>query len=146
MFLIFEFKLTIICFLYHLPKQSVVYVSTAYANCNLWEVEEKVYPLGTNKIDTLIEEIQTKTKPNCTPKVGEPVLMGRPNSYTLSKAIAECLVEEKYSNLPVVICRPSIVTYACYEPVEGWCDSFNGLAGTLTLGGLGIARTMKGLC
>ena len=26
---------------------------------------------------------------------------------------------------------------------SGWCDSMNGLAGTLLLGGLGIARTME---
>ena len=27
--------------------------------------------------------------------------------------------------------------------LAGWCDSMNGLAGTLLLGGLGIARTME---
>lgn len=124
----------------------MVYVSTAYANCNLLQVEEKVYPLqadNVNTVDEVIDSIlaQEKTDHN-TPKFGDPILMGRPNSYTLSKAITESLIVEKYAELPVVICRPSIVTHACNEPIDGWCDSFNGLAGTLILGGLGIARTM----
>lgn len=118
-----------------------MYVSTAYANCNLIDVQEKVYPLGIDA-QTMIEDI-LKADTSETPYVGHPTLFGRPNSYTMSKAIAELLVKEKYSQLPVVICRPSIVTHAYKDPVNGWCDSFNGLAGTLLLGGLGIARTME---
>lgn len=146
--------------------QSIVYVSTAYANCNLLDIEEKVYPLS-KPAQTLIDEILARDSDR-TPAVGDPELMGRPNSYTMSKAIAENLVREKYAaHLPVVICRPSIVTHSFKEPTEGrgigmiclanifqifylftfhasgWCDSMNGLAGTLLLGGLGIARTME---
>ncbi|KAH9511941.1 hypothetical protein DERF_010364 [Dermatophagoides farinae] len=122
----------------------VVYVSTAYANCNLIDVEEKVYPL-VDDIDSLINKIINEDSDE-TPGVGHPSLMGRPNSYTISKAIAECLVDAKYSDLPVVICRPSIVSHAYREPAEGWCDSLNGVAGALLLGGLGIARTMEMRC
>lgn len=35
--------------------------------------------------------------------------------------------------------------FVCYAFL-GWCDSLNGLAGTLLLGGLGIARTMEMNC
>lgn len=104
-------------------------------------VEEKVYPLPESP-EVLIKKILDENS-NETPQNGHPALMGRPNSYTISKAIAESLVVEKYSDLPVVICRPSIVTHSFAEPVPGWCDSFNGLAGTLILGALGIARTME---
>lgn len=132
--------------------EAIVYVSTAYANCNLIEVEERVYPLerpAQELVDEIMAEAEEtdekKKKP--APKVGDPELLGRPNSYTLSKAIAENLVLEKYAaHLPVTICRPSIVTHSYREPTEGWCDSMNGLAGTLLLGGLGIARTMKMDC
>lgn len=53
------------------------------------------------------------------PNLGDPELFGRPNSYTISKAIAECMVVEEFSHLPVTICRPSIVTHAYKEPVNG---------------------------
>ncbi|KAH9418028.1 hypothetical protein DERP_008284 [Dermatophagoides pteronyssinus] len=124
--------------------QTVVYVSTAYANCNLIDVEEKVYPLADD-IESLINKIINEDSDEA-PSDGHPSLMGRPNSYTISKAIAECLVASKYSDLPVVICRPSIVSHAYREPAEGWCDSLNGVAGALLLGGLGIARTMEMRC
>ncbi|KAI7693619.1 Fatty acyl-CoA reductase 1 [Sarcoptes scabiei] len=114
--------------------KAVVYVSTAYANCNLIDVQERIYPV-VDDIEGLIEKI-LKENSEMTPMPGHPSLMGRPNSYTISKAIAECLVDQKYRDLPVVICRPSIVTHAFNEPADGWCDSFNGVAGTLLLGGL----------
>lgn len=94
-----------------------MYVSTAYANCNLLDIEEKVYPLEKSA-QTLVDEILASNS-DSTPAVGDVELMGRPNSYTLSKAIAENLVREKYSHLPVVICRPSIVTHSFKEPTEG---------------------------
>lgn len=93
-------------------------------------------------IQTVIKHILAK-KSNRTPNEGDPELMGRPNSYTLSKAIAENLVAQQYGHLPVVICRPSIVTHAVKDPIAGWCDSLNGLAGNLLFGTMGIARTME---
>lgn len=100
-----------------------------------------MYPLATSA-QAMIENI-LDTDSELTPQHGDPSLCGRPNGYTLSKAIAESLIEEKYSQLPVVICRPSIVTHSHHDPIEGWCDSFNGLAGAFLLGALGIARTMN---
>lgn len=72
-------------------------------------------------------------------------LMDRPNSYTISKALAECLIAEKYFDLPIAICRPSIVTHAFAEPSQGWCDTFNGLGGYLSVAGLGILQTLNGI-
>lgn len=81
------------------------------------DVDEKVYPLE-KPVQNLIDEIITQNS-DATPKVGDPQLFCRPNSYSMSKAIAENLVHEKYSHLPVVICRPSIVTHAYKEPIDG---------------------------
>ena len=97
--------------------QSIVYVSTAYANCNLLDIEEKVYPLE-KPAQQIIDEILANNSDH-TPNVGDEDLMGRPNSYTMSKAIAENLVREKYADLPVVICRPSIVTHSYKDPTDG---------------------------
>ncbi|XP_075678003.1 fatty acyl-CoA reductase 1-like [Dermatophagoides pteronyssinus] len=119
--------------------QVIVYVSTAYSNCDRSVIEEKVYSLkqDVNKIiDQIIEKDDDKN-----PIKGDPILYGRPNPYTVSKALTECLIEKKYSDLPVVICRPSIVSYAYNEPTRGWCDSLNGISGLILLGSLGIAQT-----
>ncbi len=141
-------------------------MSTAYANCGLLEIEEKVYKLALSATDTI-------NKVNCIESLGvngpiiQELMEGRPNAYTFSKAVAENLVNEKYSKLPVVIVRPSIVTPSLQEPapgfysyhvinqklnellnyffLKGWVDNLNGVAGTLLLGSLGIARTMEGL-
>ncbi|OTF69920.1 Male sterility domain-containing protein [Euroglyphus maynei] len=130
--------------------KSVVYVSTAYSNCNLSMVEEKVYPINfttpyayvNDNIDEFIDDVMWKYG-NMWPKSGHPALWGRPNCYTFSKALAELLLVKKYGNrLPYVICRPSIVTHSVAEPTPGWCDTKNGVSGAMILGGLGIARTM----
>ena len=105
------------------------------------DIEERVYPLD-KPASQIVEEILQHDS-NLTPNLGDPLLQNRPNSYTFSKSVAENAVREKYSHLPVVICRPSIVTHSVRDPIEGWCDSMNGLAGTLLLGALGIARTMQ---
>ena len=90
-------------------------------------------------IDQIIEKDDDKNAIK-----GDPILYGRPNPYTASKAMTECLIEKKYSDLPVIICRPSIVSYAYNEPTKGWCDSLNGISGLLLLGSLGIAQTASG--
>lgn len=93
-------------------------MSTAYANCGLLEIEERVYELALSASDTI-------NKVNCIESLGvngpiiEELMEGRPNAYTFSKAVAENLVNEKYSKLPVVIVRPSIVTPSVQEPAPG---------------------------
>lgn len=97
--------------------ESVVYVSTAYANCGLQEIEEKVYPLSKSAKE-LISEINAIENLSVE-KLTTEILEGRPNSYTFSKALAENLVEEIKENLPIVIVRPSIVTPSLQEPTPG---------------------------
>jgi len=93
-------------------------VSTAYAHCGLLEIEEKVYKLALSATDTI-------NKINCIESLGvnapiiDELMEGRPNAYTFSKAVAENLVNEMYSKLPVVIVRPSIVTPSVKEPAPG---------------------------
>ncbi|EEC15482.1 male sterility domain-containing protein, putative, partial [Ixodes scapularis] len=69
--------------------------------------------------DSLLEAI--------TPKL----IKDRPNTYTYTKAVAEQLVQEASSTLPVTIIRPSIITGAWKEPLEGWVDNYNGPTGLL---------------
>jgi fatty acyl-CoA reductase len=58
--------------------------------------------------------------------------------------MAEILVRDIYNEgqLNVCIVRPSIVTPAWKEPLEGWVDSLNGPVGIMIAGGKGVLRTM----
>ncbi|CAG2176235.1 unnamed protein product, partial [Oppiella nova] len=124
--------------------EALVYVSTAYANCSLLEIKEEVYKLQQNSAETI--RLAQTTGADTDSQAMRELMEGRPNSYTFSKAIAENLVTEGYSHLPLVIVRPSIVTPAVKEPAPGWVDNVNGVAGALLLGALGIARTMEVNC
>lgn len=65
-----------------------------------------------------------------------------PNTYTYTKRLAEILVRDEYPNLPLCICRPSIVTPAYKEPMPGWVDSLNGPIGVMVGAGKGVIRSM----
>lgn len=65
-----------------------------------------------------------------------------PNTYTYTKRLAEILVRDEYPNLPICICRPSIVTPSYEEPMPGWVDSLNGPIGIMVGGGKGVIRSM----
>ena len=60
----------------------------------------------------------------------EKKLMGRhPNTYTLTKGLAENLIMTKGAGLPIAIVRPSIVCAAYQEPFPGWVDNVCGITG-----------------
>lgn len=108
---------------------SLVYVSTAYANCIRRQLDEHVYPvniepeamidMATNVDTDLLESIKGR-------------LMGdHPNTYTYTKSLAEWLCYE-YANrhqMPIVLCRPSVVTAAWREPIAGLVDNINAANG-----------------
>jgi alcohol-forming fatty acyl-CoA reductase len=110
-------------------SQSLVHVSTAYSNPYLRNVDEQVYGstaaedhqifingvgvLPDQFIDTVANRFQKK----------------HPNTYTLTKQMAEQIVLDYHGKLPVCIVRPSIVTAANEEPYPGWIDNFCGITG-----------------
>lgn len=116
-----------------------VHVSTAYCNAEKRDVLEVVYPppIGADKI---MEDIQ------CTNKDGtgrnEDGLFGLPNTYTLTKRIAESLVLEERGDIPVAIVRPSIVSASIREPLQGWVDNYNGGTGILIVIGMGLLQSV----
>lgn len=121
--------------------QSIVYVSTAYGNCHLREIKEKIYPvIQDENFDSYLEHLKQNYS-NLNFKKGHHSLLGRPNPYTLSKSITEWMIQERYPSLPIIICRPSIVSNSFREPIPGWCDSLAGCAGAVILTSLGIARS-----
>lgn len=121
--------------------QSIVHVSTAYGNCHMNEVKEKIYPVVNDQdVEVYIKQLMEKYADYDLCE-GHSALQNRPNPYTLSKSIAEWLINEKYqSTLPIIICRPSIVICSLKEPFPGWCDTINGVSGSFILLGLGIVQ------
>lgn len=70
-------------------------------------------------------------------------LTGHPNTYTLTKSVAEHLISERREHLPVVIVRPSIVSASLRSPFPAWLDSPAALAGCLLYSGLGVVRAFN---
>jgi fatty acyl-CoA reductase len=67
---------------------------------------------------------------------------GHPNTYTLTKSLAEHLLAERKGDVPLTIVRPSIVS-ACWQyPFPGWIDSRAAFAGFLYLFGAGHLRVL----
>ncbi|XP_050527407.1 putative fatty acyl-CoA reductase CG5065 [Daktulosphaira vitifoliae] len=120
--------------------KAMIHVSTAYSNADKTIIEELVYkPPGDP--DLVI---------NCCQKMSEDDLrhMGQrlqgkhPNTYTVTKAMAEWVVAERADEIPAAIVRPSIVTAAWKEPFEGWVDNISGITGIMMEIGRGTIRSI----
>ncbi|CAH2101747.1 unnamed protein product [Euphydryas editha] len=120
--------------------ESLIHVSTSYANTNRDPIEEIMYPPHADWRETLqvCEELDDHTLEVLTPKyLGE-----LPNTYVFTKQLAEHVVYEYKGKLPIVIIRPSIVISSHIDPFPGWIDNFNGPVGILVACGKGILRTI----
>ncbi|XP_064480327.1 putative fatty acyl-CoA reductase CG5065 [Ornithodoros turicata] len=118
----------------------LVHVSTAYCNCDKDEIDEVVYPPPLDHRN-IIEAAQWMD--DTMMNTMTPFLLGkRPNTYTLTKALAESLVVEERGQLPIAIVRPSIVTASWKEPFMGWVDNYNGFTGIIVSCGLGLLRSV----
>ena len=51
--------------------------------------------------------------------------LGWPNTYTLTKSLAESLLASRGRNLPITIVRPSIVETSTDDPFRGWNEGVN---------------------
>ena len=51
--------------------------------------------------------------------------LGWPNTYTLTKSIAESIIQRRCADLPYAIVRPSIVETSTHEPFSGWNEGVN---------------------
>jgi thioester reductase-like protein len=51
--------------------------------------------------------------------------LGWPNTYTLSKSLAESLIVRRGAGLPIAIVRPSIVETSTDQPFRGWNEGIN---------------------
>lgn len=125
--------------------KSVVHISTAYSNATTsrikQEINEDFYdsPIPPDALIEISETLDTDTVENmCRTFMNE-----WPNSYTLTKAVAEELVRRE-KDLPICIVRPSIVMAAYKEPTPGWIDKKNvfGPSGILVGLSLGVLHVI----
>jgi fatty acyl-CoA reductase len=69
---------------------------------------------------------------------------GHPNTYTLTKSIAEHLLMARRGAVPLTIIRPSVISASREHPFPGWIDSTSGFGAFVLLIGLGHLRAMVG--
>ncbi|XP_017839780.1 putative fatty acyl-CoA reductase CG5065 isoform X2 [Drosophila busckii] len=120
--------------------EAFVHLSTAFCNCDQEVMYEKVYdfPHKPEDLMRLAEWMDVKTLDAITPDLLKP----HPNTYTYSKRLAELLVRDHYESMPVIIARPSIVSPAAFEPLQGWVDNLNGPTGLMIGCGKGVIRSV----
>ncbi|KAL0280989.1 UNVERIFIED_CONTAM: hypothetical protein PYX00_002125 [Menopon gallinae] len=120
--------------------KALVHVSTAYSNADKQEILETVYPTPAQLDDVLKyceEEECAGGDGKCTKLLGK-----HPNTYTMTKAMAEYIISNQAGDLPVCIVRPSIVTGSWKEPKPGWVDNISGISGIMIEIGRGTLRSI----
>jgi fatty acyl-CoA reductase len=123
----------------HLAR--MVSVSTAYVTPHpgdgVLPVYETLAPLPRPAAD-IRAAIQARTVD------GDTLLRetGHPNTYTLTKSVAEHMLVEQRGDVPLSIVRPSIVSASWRKPFPGWIDSRAAFAAFVALVGTGHLRAV----
>jgi len=123
---------------------SFIHVSTAYANCNLSDIEEVYYEMGAEYNPIKLLELCQWMDEDVLASMTETLLRDRPNTYCLTKAISEEFLFQHAKDLPLSIFRPSIIGASWQEPAPGWIDNFNGPSGLFIAVGKGVLRILEG--
>ncbi|XP_053945507.1 fatty acyl-CoA reductase wat-like [Anastrepha ludens] len=116
--------------------QAFVHVSSAFANCTLFRLEEVYY---TSELSITAENMCKLAEllgPEKTNRMTAEWCGKSPNTYTFTKALAEEAVLSLGKELPICIFRPGIVIPTNTEPLAGWVDNLYGPMSVL----FGVAR------
>ncbi|KAJ8916502.1 hypothetical protein NQ315_000144 [Exocentrus adspersus] len=122
--------------------KAMIHVSTAFSNCHLKEIDERFYdcPYQYEDIGQVLEKMNKNEVEQLTPRIITPW----PNTYTFTKALAESVIRDTASGLPLGIYRPAIVISTYKEPIEGWIDNLYGPTGVCAGSVSGVLRVMVG--
>uniref|UniRef100_H2Y510 Fatty acyl-CoA reductase n=1 Tax=Ciona savignyi TaxID=51511 RepID=H2Y510_CIOSA len=118
--------------------QAFVHVSTAYAHADRKYVKEEFYDCGIDYLD--LEATLKWLGDDAIEKLTPDLLKTRPNTYTLTKALAEDVICRESGNLPICIVRPSMIIPAWQEPMPGWCTNVYGPTAFIIAYGKGLLR------
>lgn len=106
-----------------------MHVSTAYSNPHLKKVDEQVYGSSSSADHHLFMNGVGALPDEFIETIANRFQKRHPNTYTLTKHMAEQIVLDYNDVLPLCIVRPSIVTAALNEPYPGWVDNIYGITG-----------------
>lgn len=119
---------------------SLVHVSTAYSFCDRKHIEEKVHEMNFSYEN--VQKVLSSGDQKLIDEQCAKFLEGRPNSYTLTKAMSERLVSRRHGNISTAIVRPAIITPAMRDPITGWVDTVQGFQGITLAAQIGLLQTV----
>lgn len=122
--------------------KAFVHISTAYSNCaGRKSVDEIFYkpPITGDNLSKIVNSLDDDYITKITPAL----LREWPNTYAMTKAIAEGEIVTYGEGLPVGIVRPSMIIATYNEPVPGWINNIYGPTGVVAATGVGLMRVMK---
>lgn len=122
--------------------QRLVDVSTAYVTphpgTGTLRVEEQLVDLPFDA-----EEVYESILAGVAEEKDLLAKTGHPNTYTLTKCIAELLLTKRKGEVPLTLLRPSIVSACRQHPFPGWIDSHAAYAAFISLIGAGHLRVIR---
>ena len=123
--------------------KSYVHISTCYVNGNQFgTIAEKIYDCPYDPRE-MYEYIKTSSSQTLAENK-DRILNGWPNTYTFTKFLTEHLILQQKDNVPVLICRPSIIAAGLHEPYPGWLDNISAASAVFFASGLGLIRSIPG--
>ncbi|KAK3415616.1 hypothetical protein EUGRSUZ_H01219 [Eucalyptus grandis] len=111
----------------------LLHISTAYVCGNMTGViQEKAFSMEKLLVEELMNELREKSASQEEINVAlknlglqRARLYGWPNTYTLTKAMGEMMVQHHLKqDIHLVVMRPTIVTSTYREPFAGWTEGF----------------------
>lgn len=124
-------------------------VSTAYVTPHRGHspqvVKEELSPLARDATELWQEFRDIQNLPKATART-QKILdeTGHPNTYTLTKCVAEHLLISNRRRVPLNIVRPSIISASERYPEPGWIDSPAAFASFVMLLGTGRLQVVSG--
>uniref|UniRef100_A0A1B6DYX1 Fatty acyl-CoA reductase n=2 Tax=Clastoptera arizonana TaxID=38151 RepID=A0A1B6DYX1_9HEMI len=121
--------------------KAFVYISTAYTQVMLDEIQEKFYPTeySAEDLEKMIKDFNDDELTAIT-----PFLVGQwENTYSFTKAITEHMLTRYHRLVPVAVARPSIIISSVKEPLVGWVDNINGATGVCAGATVGLLRVWR---
>lgn len=118
--------------------KKMVHVSTAYVATHSSEAKFEQIVALPRPAEDIYQDIVSGLV------TGEELMAetGHPNTYTLTKCVAEHLLTARKAHVPLIFLRPSIVSACWRYPRKGWIDSLAAFAGFVSLIGSGQLRTL----
>ncbi|EAT48013.1 AAEL000928-PA [Aedes aegypti] len=111
--------------------KAFLHVSTFFSNYDRTTIEEVIYPDtnfgGYENVRKILAQIKPTEREALTPFI----LDKHPNTYTYSKKCAESMINDNFSQLPIGIFRPPIVSSTYREPFPDWYYKYNGPCGLI---------------